>query len=944
MLHRLLLVVALAGCHKAAPPEVAAPAAATPLPVDPNVRSGTFANGLTWYVLVNHEPKDRAVLRLAVDTGSVLEDPDQLGLAHFVEHMAFNGTAHFPHNELVRYLESVGTQFGPHLNAHTSFDETVYKLQVPTTDPAIYENGFLVLEDWAAGITFDPVEIDKERGVVLEEWRLRRGAMGRLSDAAVPLQFHGSPYAERLPIGTEDSLRTFAPEALTRFYRDWYRPEHMAVVVVGDVDPAEAEQKLRAHFEHLPATPPGARPRERFDIPDHDETFRLVFADPEMPRTQLSVGSTVDAPQPATVEAWREHLVEELGVAILEERLDALANQAEPPFLQAGAGQQRLTRERGIEQLGALVREGGATAAYEALLVEVKRLQLHGVQAGELDRAKAEKLERSETMLAQKDQTPSSARADELCRHFLQREPMPGLEREATFAAELVPTVTVEQVSAWARGFLPERSRLIVLTSPQKDGLPVPAEAELAAVEQKVAAMAVAPPAAEVPLPPLLPAAPTPGTVASRDEATLAPLGFTVLELSNGVRVLAKKTDFKDDEILFSAWSPGGESKLADADVVSARLAAQTVWASGVGQLDATMLDRWFAGRTVSVRERLGETTEGVSGSSSRDDLPAALELLHASLVAPQLTPTGWAVVKGQQTAQLANRSADPQNVFGDGWTKLVWKDPRRQPWTVATLEQASLERMAAVWTDRFGDLSDATFVFVGDLPDDFESQVATWLGSLPGKDRAEVSVDRGQRPAKGVLQGEVRAGVEAKARARVEWRGDLASNDWDVRFQLGNLQDVLSVLLREKLREELGGVYGVSVSATDVYAPYRGYQVTVDFSCDPDRVEELVTATYAVVDKLRKDGPEQRIVDQEKEKRARKREEDQRTNGWWLNVVASATERGLDPLALLTWDTRNAAVTPASTREDARRWLVDANRTRLVLLPEAPATAAPPK
>jgi zinc protease len=938
MLARVVAVVFLVGCHKAAPPEVAIPDPLdAPLQVDPLVRTGRFDNGITWFVQVNREPKERAVLRLAVDAGSVLEDPDQLGLAHFVEHMAFNGTAHFPHNDLVHYLESIGTQFGPHLNAHTSFDETVYKLQVPTTDAEMFEKGFLVLEDWASGVTFDPAEIEKERGVVLEEWRLRRGAMGRLTDQLVPLQFYGSPYAERLPIGTEESLKTFAPDALVRFYKDWYRPEHMAVIAVGDFDPDAVEAMIRRHFETLPKTADGARERTRAAIPDHDETFRLVFADPEMPRSQLSVGATVDAPQATTLREWRDQMVQAVAFQLLDERLSAIAKQKDAPFLQAGAGQQRLTPLRALDQLGAAVKEGGLLVTYEALLTEIKRLQLHGVQAGELERAKASVLKGYETMLAQKDQASSQAEADELYRHFLQGEPMPGTVGEVELARQFITPLTVEEVSAWSKGFLPERSRLLVVTMPQKEGLTAPTEAELQAIEAKVAALVVPAPAAEVALPPLLAAAPTPGTVAATDEAALAPIGFTTLTLSNGVKVYAKRTDFKDDEIVFSAWSPGGESRLADADVVSARLATSTLWASGVGQLDATQLDQWYAGKTLSVRQRMGETSEGISGSSTVADFPAMLELLHASIVAPSFTDDGWAVVREQQVAQLANREADPSTKFSDAYTKLVWTDPRREPWTVASLEQAKLDRMAAVWTDRFGDFSDARFVFVGDLPADFDAQVAKWLGSLPGKDRAEVFTDRKQRPKVGVLETEVKAGLEPKARVRIEWRGDLAAYTWDERFRLINLQDTMSVVLREKLREELGGVYGVGVVVIDTKAPYQGYQVTVDFSCDPTRVDELVTATYAVVDKLRKDGPEQRIVDQEKEKRSRKREEDLRTNNFWLQVFSTSSERGLDPLEILKWSERNAAVTTTSTRDDARKWLVDKNRTKVVLLPAAP-------
>ncbi|MCA9494517.1 MAG: insulinase family protein, partial [Myxococcales bacterium] len=847
-------------------------------------------------------------------------------------HMAFNGSEHFPHNELVQYLESVGTQFGPHLNAHTSFDETVYKLMVPTDDDEIFEKAFLVLEDWAHGLTFDPEEIDKERGVVLEEWRLRRGVQGRQTDLMLPLQFHGSLYADRLPIGTEESLKTFDPAALRRFYADWYRPDLMAVIVAGDVDPDRVQALIEEHFGGIPAVEQ-PRERTRFTIPDHEETLYGIFADPEMPRASVSVMALVDDPESTTVGGYRGDLMDQVGTLILQERLDALARQPDPPFIGAGGGKRRFLAGRGSWNLGAAVQEDGILRGWEALLVEAERLRRHGVRPGELDRAKAAVLKQYASMVADADKEDSTAAADEIVRHFLVHEPMPGIPVEGAMAERFVPEFTVEELNAWAKGFLPRTTRIVSVAMPQKEGLAVPTETDLAKVEAKVANMEIEalPPEAEIP--PLLSTEPTPGTVVSRDDQYAAASGFTGLVLSNGVKVWMKKTDFKNDEVLFQGFSKGGESLLADEDVVSARLMLDTLWQSGIGQQDRDTLDRWLAGRKVQVNASLAESFELVNGSASPSDLEAALQMLYGAVVEPRFDAEALQVVLAQQAARLVNRGNDPNAVFDDALTALAWDDPRRTPWTPETLEQADLERMKALHADRFGDLSDLTFVLVGNLPDDAEALVATWLGGLPAKGREESWKDRGFREKPGKLEGKVEQGIEAKARVHVDWHGDFAGG-WDERFQLYQLGDVLSVMLREKLREELGGVYGVRVSASDEFAPYRGYVVRVDFSCDPERVDELLAATYGVIDTVRKDGPPERIVDQEKEKRLRRREQDVRENRWWLNIFTQSLERGVDPTEILDLPHFLDELSVQSAKDAAKRLLDDRNRVQMVLLP----------
>lgn len=930
----------LAGCPKTVElpaEEVVDPELLKPLPVDSTVEIGTLPNGLRYYVQKNAEPDDRAVLRLAVDVGSVLEDPDQLGLAHFVEHMAFNGTKSFPGNDLVRYLESVGTQFGPHLNAHTSFDETVYKLTVPTDDPEVFSRAFLVLADWASSLSFDPAEIEAERPVVLEEWRTRLGAQGRIDDVVIPAMFFGSPYADRRPIGTEDSLKTFTHDAVKRFYADWYVPTRMAVIAVGDFDPAEVKALIEKNFSAIPK-PSDPRERIRYEIPDHEDTKYAIVADPEVSRSRLTLLSKMDRPEGSTHGDYRKSLLEQLAFQMINERLGEIARAPDPPFLGAGAGLQRMSPWEGAMSISAAVREDRMMLAYESLLTEVRRVREHGFREPELARARARVLKTYESLLLERDKLDSTAEATELVRVFTNGESMPGTEYEVSLARKYVPEITLQELDSWASAWMPERSRVITAILPKKEGVPVPTEADLRAVEARVAALTVAPPPEEIAVGELLDAKPAPGSISATDTATYEKLGFVGLTLSNGVKVWYKRTDFKADEILFTAFSDGGEALVADADFVSSRVMLDTLHRSGFGRLDATNFQRWVAGRSFQVSHSLGESFEVLGGSASPADLEPMMQTIWASLSQPRFTEDGFKATIEQRTAALRNRAADPMTSFSDAYTALVWKDdPRRQPFTVETLAGASLAQAERVYRDRFGDLTGATFVFVGNLPPSFEELVQQYIAPLP-TGRTEASLDRGKRPAPGRLETVVRHGVDPVGRVRLEWRGDLPENTWVTRSQLYMLGDVLDTLMREQLREELGGVYGASVGAFEEHRPASRYTIRVEFGCDPTRVDELVAAAEAVVEKLRKEGPKAELVEQEKEKNRRARETDLRTNGLWLSSMSNALQRGADPLDILAWDQRNDALNATIVRDAARRWLVDAQRVKVVLLPAEPA------
>lgn len=932
-MHMFALLLAL-GCAKP-PPDNPAPAPLdTELPFDPGVRTGTLDNGLRWFVEPNAEPRDRAVLRLVVDAGSVLEDDDQLGLAHVLEHMAFNGSAHFEGNDLIRTLESMGASFGPHLNAHTSFDETVYKLAVPTDDAEVFETALLILEDWAHGLTLDPAQIEAERGVVLEEWRGRLGASDRISRALLPATYHGSPYPDRLPIGTEASLAGFTPEAVRRFYEDWYRPELMAVIVVGDVDPDAVQAQLEARFSTL-ASSTEPRPRLRPELPAHADTLYDVVTDPEMPSGSVRILSKRDDVEGTTHRDYRDGFVDSMVRSMLNERFADLARSPDPPFLGAAAHTQRLTPTEGADVLAAGTVEDGTVRALEALLVELERAQRHGFTRGELDRAVRTSMRHLQRAWSQRDTTASEVHADEIIRHFTTGEPMPGIGYERELAERYLPGIGLDEVDARVRTLFGADSRAISVILPDKDGLEPPTVAELEALVAEVPTRDVEPLADSAVDGPLVPEPPTPGAIVAR---TPHPeLGFEQWTLSNGVEVWVRPTDFTADEVRFGAFSHGGHGGVPDELYVPAATATSLQRRSGLGAFTASDLEKRHAGSTARASLGVTSTRESVSGSASPDDLAEALQLVYLGFTAPRFDADALELERRHRETRLRNRASDPSTLFADAFGRLAWdEDVRFRPWTLAHLDDLSLERSRAVHAERFGDAGDFTFAFVGAFdPDALAPLVEQWLGSLPAAGRTEEAGTRPGLRRSGVRTETLRAGTEPRAKVRIEFDSELDADGWLLRNRLQALSDILGVRLREELREERGGVYSVRTSGSSYTWPHPYVDVTVSFSCDPERVEELTEQVFAIAAELREAPVDEHYIADEITKRARGREEALRTNSFWLDGLLGALRRGEDPRELLTYDARNESLSAADVQEAAQRWLDPERYAMAVLLPE---------
>jgi zinc protease len=903
------------------------------IPLDPAVRTGRLENGLSFFIRANARPEKRAELRLVVNAGSILEDSTQRGLAHVVEHMAFNGTAHFQKQALVDYLESIGMRFGADLNAYTGFDETMYLLTVPTDTGTALERGIQILEDWAHEVTFDPVEIDKERGVVTEEWRLGQGAGARLRDQVFPVLFRGSRYADRLPIGTPESLRSFHRDELVRFYKDWYRPDLMAVVAVGDFDAAEVERLIRQQFSSVrgPANP---RQRPSWPIEDHDETLVVVATDPEATSTSVNVYYKHDPKENATYGAYRQSLLANLYSGILNSRLSELARNADPPFVNAGAGDGSLVRTQSAFSIGAGVRDGQVLRGLDAVLTEASRVSRFGFTASELEREKRDLLRYYETNYAERDKTESSQLADEYARHFLENEAVPGIAVEFDLAKTYLPGITLDEVNALSAEWLTDRNRVVVVQAPRKEGVAVPTRQEILGVFGQVEQKSITAYEDVVAATELVASPPQPGQVTS--ERTFASAGVTEWRLSNGVRVLLKPTDFKDDEVLMSAVSPGGLSLVPDADYVSGQFASTLVQLSGYGDFDITQLQKFLAGKAVSIQPSLDDRTEGLSGGASPKDLETLLQLTWLAFSAPREDSVAFRSVMTRFRGILENQQASPDKAFSDTLTvTMAQHHPRAVPVTLATLDRIDRDRAFDIFRDRFADASDFTFVFAGNIDlATMRPLVERWLASLPATRRTETWRDTGIRPPTGVVTKVVRKGIEPKSQTAIVFSGPFEYSRENVQA-LTTLTDVLEIRLRDVLREELGGTYGVQIGQSATRDPWSQYSVTISFGAAPERLDSLASVVFEEIERVKANGPDAATLQKVKETQRREHETSLRRNGYWVSRLVSATLQGIEPDQLADVPALIDGVTSGSVADAAKRWLLADRYVRVSLMPE---------
>jgi zinc protease len=903
------------------------------VPFNKDVITGKTKNGIPYYLLKNGKPEKRLDLILTINAGAVLEDADQNGLAHFCEHMAFNGTKDFPKQALVNFLESTGMRFGADANAYTNQDETVYMLTVPTDKLQDVINAVKVLRDWAAYVTYADVDIDEERGVVTEEWRLGRSAAERLSKQHSQTIFNGSKYAEHDVIGDTVVLKGAPPDRLRAFYHKWYAPENMALIAVGDFDMGSLHDVLIKYFAFTNEAQSMAQMRPAVMIPDNKNLMVSVASDPEQQVASLQYFIRRRADTIRTYKEYRRQIVQQMAYSMINSRLAELTQKADPPFIRAGAGQYGLAREHRAMYATAVAAGKNIMVSANALFTELERAQRHGFTDTELQRAKDQTMATMEQYFNERDKTENQQFAFELVRHVLEREAVPGITHELEIFRHYVPQITAEDCKQVLASTMTDHNRVITISVPEGNDYVKPTEKQVRDLLAAVAAKDIEPYVDNVPLKPLMANAPKAGGIkSSKDDAEVE---AKILTLSNGATVILKKTDFKNDQILFSADAVGGQSIGQVADHVTLSSAAALVDQSGLGEFDNPTLMKMLQGKTVKLSPYIGMEEHGLRGEATPKDLQTFFELVHLYFTQPRVDSDAVSAWKTRLRAQLENQGKSPEGTFFDSVTVILSDHhPRAVPMTVQSLEQVDPAKALAFYKKLFSNAASFTLTIVGNFDvAEMEGMVKTYLASLPSSGQKTNWSDVGIRRAKGKVDHTVLKGEEPKSFVMLNFNGPVKYTP-ENRFDVLALTEVMEIRLREKLREQASGVYFVSVQPQVEHIPIDQYDISIIFSCNPDRVNELVDITLKEIDTLKMKPVGDIYTDKVREIQFKEREVQLKENGFWLRAIPQLM-RDNEPFTVIKQRKQLiAGIKPAKVQEAAKVYLSTDNFARLVLKP----------
>jgi zinc protease len=907
------------------------------LPVDPNVKIGKLSNGLTYYIRKNEKPQQKVELRLVVNAGSILENQDQQGLAHLSEHMAFNGTTHFKKNDIISFLQSIGVAFGSDLNAYTSFDETVYILPIPTDKPSNIEKGFQILEDWAHNVTDKAEDIDAERPVVLEESRLGKGARDRINKQIYPLLFAGSLYANRLPIGIDSIVKNAPYSALRSFYKDWYRQNLMAVIVVGDIEPAKAESLIKKYFGEN-KNPVNERPRTYATVPPYKKSVAKVVTDKEATSYSFQVHYSMEKISPvATLGEYKHDLVKEIFSDLLNQRLRELTQQENPPFVYAACGFS--SEARGYEAFEAFIGTGNndSLRGLKAFEVELERVKKYGFTKAELDRSKADMLNYIERAFNEKNKTESANYAEEYIRNFLTKEPIPGIANEYKYYKELLPQITVDDVDSIAIKLSGNSNEFIALTGPEpKVGNTLPTDSEILAIRSEVEKMNIRPYEEKTISTALLTETPKAGKITATKKNTV--LETTEFTLSNGVTVTLKHTDFKNDQILMSAIRPGGKNNYGIADKYDAEYLVPVISSMGVGNFSPVDLKKALSGKTVSVHPAFSEVSEGFSGSSSVKDVESMMQLVYLYTTAPRVDTALFRSFIQKNKSQIAFLSANPQAVFLDSLFKVYYQNNPLAPIAVpkaAYFDSLNLNRIMEIYKERFEDMSGMHFTFAGSInKDELRPLLEKYIAGLPASSKKFHYVDNKVRPLKGKQEVDVYKGKEPKALILAVYSGEVPYSEL-LNLKAQAISEILNIRIIENLREKIQGIYGGGIPVQFQKIPYSHYDFFLQLPCGPEKVDTLLKAANAEIASIIRNGPSKENLEKVKKQWKEQHKVDIKENGTWLSQLQSFYFPGDNPDYFINYDKYVDALTTKDIQDAAKLLLTTKNVVTGVLRPE---------
>ena len=861
-----------------------------PIPTDPNVRIGKLENGLTYYIRHNELPEKRADFYIAQKVGSILEEDNQRGLAHFLEHMCFNGTTNFPGKGIINWLETIGVRFGENLNAYTSIEETVYNIgNVPVIRDGIVDSCLLILHDWANDLTLAEAEIDNERGVIHEEWRTGQGAMMRMYEQALPKAMEGSKYGHRLPIGTIEVIDNFPYQALRDYYEAWYRPDQQGIIVVGDIDVDKVEAKIKELFSPIPM-PVNAPERKYEPVPDNKEPIVTIAKDKEQASTMIYLWHKHPA-TPNEAKGNMGYLVQNYMLSMissmLHARLEELRQGANPPFIMAASGDSDFLLAKTTEAFVGLAmsKDDGITTALAALVREIERARKFGFTASEYARAKADYLRQLESAYNERNKMKNNEYVQEYVDHFIDNEPIPGIENEYAIMNQLAPNIPVEIINSILPQLVKDENIVINIFGPDKEGMVYPTEAEILKVLKDTKAEEITAYVDKVSDEPLMKETPKAGKIVKTEEG---PFGSTALTLSNGVRVVVKNTDFKADDIRMRAYSPGGTSIFGTNEFIQIKMLNSVASLGGLGNFSSVDLEKVLAGKKASVGAIVGSQTEILSGYCSPKDLETLMQLVYLSFTAPRMDDAAFESFKQRTKASLANQEANPMVALSDTLQKEMYGNhPMAKRFKAEMVDQIDYNRIMEMYKDRFKEAGDFTFLFVGNINlEDAKPLIETYLGGLPTINRKEnykdIKLDIQKGAHKNVFEKQMetpKATVISVISGNCEYN---LKND----LLMTLLKQTMDLVYTETIREKEGATYGVSTTGMVSRYPKDEALFQIYFDTDPAKREKMEQLVMAELQKVAQEGPRPEHLAKVKEFLLKKHLENVKENGYWLNKL----------------------------------------------------------
>ncbi len=865
------------------------------IPNDPEVRVGTLPNGLTYYIRHNAKPAKQAEFYIVHNVGAIQEDTAQNGLAHFLEHMAFNGTKNFPGKGVINYMETIGVKFGANLNAMTGQETTIYNMSaVPLLREGIIDSCLLVLHDWSYFVSLVPSEIDNERGVIIEELRGGNTGPRRVQEALMPVVTNKSKYSWRNVIGTEAGLRTFSHQELVDFYHKWYRTDLQAIIVVGDFDVDMMERKIKAAMADIPAVV-DPTPKEIVAVPDNNEVLVGIATDPEVTSTGVQV---YIKRQPVPREIQNTEQIAMLNGMIYmatnmaSNRLSEMSMKPNAPFLQAVLQNGDLTSTCDVLYMGASARDGQAATAFEAIYTELMRIKRHGFTESEFERVKANILRGAEMGYEARNDRQSGSFVQMCMNNFLSGNAMPDARTSWQLDSTLVANADLNVINRLIASLITDENQVVTMSGPSKS--PMPAEADVRAIIARVKASEIAPYADNTVKEPLV-SATLKGSPVQKSEA--GKFGSTVWTLKNGVRVILKPTDLKADELIFSASCYGGRSLLTNEELPSGEMLGNVVGFSGVGKFSSSDLRKQLTGKAASMGVSIGGYSHGLSGGGSVKDLETTLQLLYLYFTAPRFDRGDYETMMDKVEESLVNAKNDPGTVFKREFAETYYQDNfRAMPMDMERLAKVKFEMMQPIYRRLFSNADDFTFVLTGSFdPEKIKPLIEKYMGSLPvGKERLTWKDDKIE-PVKGNVERTIDVAMQTP-KSTV-----LVAMSADIPFSLENslttsiLKQLLDIRYQESIREEKGGTYGVGVQAGLGRIPKNRLGMTVSFDTDPAMVGELLPIVFKELREMVANGPKAEDIAKIKEFMFKQRAEALKNNPLWASAVATYYMEGLD-------------------------------------------------